>query len=159
MTESRRFMVLDQDLQRYLDEAAGLHGALFERPWSRTALEDLLATPGTAGAAMLDPDGEPRLAGFVLFRSLGDFAEILTVAVAPDHRRRGLGRLLMRHAVQMARESGAERLLLEVQDGNLPAIRLYEDLGMEAFDRRRNYYKSGNGGHADAIMMQLSFHD
>lgn len=156
MTESGRFE-LDGNLRAHLDDAARLHGALFERPWSRAALEDLLAVPGTAGAAALDTEGESRFAGFVLFRSLGDFAEILTVAVAPELRRQGLGRLLLRQAMHKALESGAERLLLEVQDGNLPAIRLYERLGMTRFDRRRNYYESGNGSHADAIMMQLFF--
>ncbi|WP_193184825.1 GNAT family N-acetyltransferase [Nisaea sediminum] len=151
--------VLDESLTAHLAEAARLHGALFERPWSRAALEELLAVPGTAGAAILDIEGQPRFAGFVLFRSLGDFAEILTVAVAPEQRRHGFGRLLMLHAMHKARNAGAERLLLEVQDGNLPAIRLYEALGMTAFDRRPNYYKSGNGSHADAIMMQLIFDD
>jgi len=158
MTESGRFL-LDESLQAHLDEAAELHGAVFERPWSRSTLEEFLATPGTAGAAVLDTAGGPRFAGFVLFRSLGDFAEILTVAVAPEHRRQGLGRLLMRHAADKARETGAERLLLEVHDGNLPALRLYETLGMTAIDRRRNYYNSGTGRPADAIMMQLTFEE
>lgn len=154
MTRSGRFL-LDEDLHAHLDEAAGLHGALFERPWSRSALEELFTAPGTTGAAVVDAVGGHRFAGFVLFRSLGDFAEILTVAVAPEYRRQGLGRMLLRHAVRKAREAGAERLLLEVQDGNLPAMRLYEKLGMTAIDRRPNYYKSDNGSHADAIMMQL----
>ncbi|MBO6560509.1 MAG: GNAT family N-acetyltransferase [Nisaea sp.] len=158
MTAGGRF-VLDEAITAHLDEAARLHGALFASPWSRAALQDLLAVPGTAGAAVLDVEGEPRFAGFVLFRSLGDFAEILTVAVAPEQRRHGHGRRLMLHAMYKARSAGAERMLLEVQDGNLPAIRLYEALGMTAFDRRPNYYKADNGSHADAIMMQLIFED
>lgn len=148
---------LDPDLRPHLDAAAELHGTLFERPWSRTVLEELLAVPGTAGAAVHSTDGDRRFRGFVLFRSLGDFAEILTLAVAPPERGRGLGRRLMEHAVRAARESGAERLILEVQDGNHAAISLYQNLGMTAFDRRRNYYNLGDGSHADAIMMQLNF--
>ncbi|UUX52129.1 ribosomal protein S18-alanine N-acetyltransferase [Nisaea acidiphila] len=146
---------LDLELARYLDAAADLHGALFERPWNRPALEDLLSVSGTDGAAALVSDRTPRFAGFVLFRTLGDFSEILTLAVAPENRRQGIGRLLMEQAVHAARESGAERLVLEVQDGNRSAISLYESLGMTPFDRRRNYYKSGDGSHADAILMQL----
>ena len=156
MTKGGPF-VLEETLTAHLGDAARLHGALFERPWSRAALADLLAVPGTDGAAVLDAACGSRFAGFVLFRNAGDFVEILTVAVVPEMRRQGLGALLMRHAIGKARESGAEKLLLEVQDGNVSAIRLYEQLGMKAFDRRRNYYKSGNGSHADAIMMQLLF--
>lgn len=149
---------LERDLANHLPAAAALHGQLFERPWSTSALADLLAVPGTAGAvAMSDAAAESGLAGFVLFRTLGDFAEILTLAVAPGHRRKGTGRHLMRHALEESRVAGAEKLILEVQDGNLAAIRLYESLGLQAFDRRRNYYKSGNGRHADAILMQLNF--
>ena len=150
---------LDRELAPHLDAAAELHGVLFERPWSRSALEDLLSVSGTAGAAALTAEGISRFAGFVLFRCLGDFAEILTLAVSPGERRRGIGRRLMEHAMCRARESGAERLVLEVQDGNRSAISLYETLGMRPFDRRQNYYKSGDGSHVDAILMQLFLED
>ena len=77
---------LVRDIETYLDDASGLHGAIFDRPWSRDDLQDLLVMPG-----------------------------------------------------------------------NRSAIELYESLGMTTFDRRRNYYKSADGSHADAILMQLIF--
>lgn len=144
------------DLAAYLDAAAALHGALFEHPWSRTALEEMLSVPGTEGLAILQSAADPRFAGFVLFRASGDFAEILTLAVAKDFRRLGLGRRLMRAAVRRAADRGADRMLLEVQVGNESAISLYEELGMKVIDRRKNYYKLADGSHADALMMQLS---
>ncbi|WP_339854721.1 GNAT family N-acetyltransferase [uncultured Nisaea sp.] len=148
---------LVRDIETYLDDASGLHGAIFDRPWSRDDLQDLLVMPGTSGAAILSEGKGPAFAGFVLYQCVGDFAEILTLAVAPDHRRRGFGRWLMREAAEHAAAAGAEKLLLEVQDGNRSAIELYESLGMTTFDRRRNYYKSADGSHADAILMQLIF--
>ncbi|WP_193172432.1 GNAT family N-acetyltransferase [Nisaea nitritireducens] len=148
---------LERDIEAYLDEASALHGAIFDRPWSRDALQDLLVMSGTDGAVILSGAREPAFAGFVLFQCIGDFAEILTLAVLPDHRGRGLGRILMQQALECARDTGAAKLLLEVQDGNLPAIQLYESLGMTAFDRRRNYYRTADGSHADAILMQLFF--
>jgi [ribosomal protein S18]-alanine N-acetyltransferase len=145
------------DIATYLDDAAALHEAIFDRPWSQDALRDLLAMSGADGAVILSDTREPAFAGFVLFQCIGDFAEILTLAVAPDHRGRGLGRSLVQQVFARARETGAEKVMLEVQDGNVAAIQLYESLGMTAFDRRRNYYKAADGSHADAIMMQLFF--
>jgi len=145
------------DIEAYLDDAAALHGAIFDKPWSRDALQDLLVMSGAAGAVILSGTRVPAFAGFVLFQCIGDFAEILTLAVAPDHRGRGLGRSLVQQVLARARETGVEKVMLEVQDGNLPAIQLYESVGMTAFDRRRNYYKAADGRHADAILMQLFF--
>lgn len=156
MTELDGYRLIG-DIEAYLDDAAALHGAIFDRPWSQDALRDLLVMSGSDGAVILSGTREPVFAGFVLFQCIGDFAEILTLAVAPDHRGRGLGRSLVQQVLARARETGAEKVMLEVQDGNLPAVQLYESLGMTAFDRRRNYYKAADGSHADAILMQLFF--
>ena len=156
MTEPDNYR-LEQNIAAYLEEASFLHGAIFDRPWSRDTLRDLLVMPGTDGAVILSKVHETAFAGFVLFQSIGNFAEILTLAVASNHRGRGLGRSLMQLALNRIQETDAEKVILEVQDGNLPAIRLYESLGMMAFDRRRNYYKAADGSHADAILMQLFF--
>lgn len=147
------------DIDAYLDDAAGLHSAIFDNPWSQEAMLDLLLMSGTSGAVMLSESRQPCFAGFILHQSIGDFAEILTLAVSPAHRGMGLGRCLMLQALDRVSQTGAEKLLLEVQDGNVPAIRLYESLGMTAFDRRRNYYKASDGSHADAILMQLFIDD
>ena len=156
MTELDGYRLIG-DIEAYLGDAAALHGAIFDKPWSRDALRDLLLMSGTDGAVILSGAREPEFAGFVLFQCIGDLAEILTLAVAPDHRGRGLGRTLVQQVFARARETGAEKVMLEVQDGNLPAVQLYESLGMTAFDRRRNYYKAADGSHADAILIQLFF--
>ena len=156
MTEPDSYKLV-RNIAAYLEEASSLHGTIFDRPWSRDALRDLLVMSGTDGAVILSRAHETAFAGFVLFRCIGTFAEILTLAVASNHRGRGLGRSLMQLALKSIRETDAEKVILEVQDGNLPAVRLYESLGMMAFDRRRNYYKAADGSHADAILMQLFF--
>ncbi|GAA1560699.1 MULTISPECIES: GNAT family N-acetyltransferase [Streptomyces] len=51
------------------------------------------------------------------------------IEVAPDHRGRGIGRTLIRHAVDFARERGAGHLWLEVTNVNAPAIHAYRRMG------------------------------
>ena len=77
-------------------------------------------------------------------------AEVLNVAVAPSFRRQGLGEKLLLALEDFAKSKGAERLLLEVREGNSPARGLYEKQGFSAFGVRKNYYSDGE----NAIVMQ-----
>ncbi len=69
-----------------------------------------------------------------------------TVAVRPDRRRRGVGLVMMQHALERARERRAKRLVLEVLADNAPAITLYQSLGLRPYDHRRSYTRPISGG-------------
>jgi len=74
----------------------------------------------------------------------------MDIAVAPEHRAKGVGRMLLEQAIAVAREKGAERLVLEVRQSNVPAIRLYEYFGFVEYFVRRGYYE----GKEDALLME-----
>ena len=63
------------------------------------------------------------------------------------------GRLLD-HLQRQLRQQGVNRLLLEVREGNLPALSLYRQYGLTEFGRRRGYYPAA-GGREDAILMDM----
>ncbi len=69
-----------------------------------------------------------------------------TVAVRLDRRRRGVGRVMMQHAMDRARERRAKRLVLEVLADNAPAVSLYRSLGIRPYDERRSYTRPISGG-------------
>jgi ribosomal-protein-alanine N-acetyltransferase len=121
---------------------AALHATSFAAPWSESALRDLFATLGVFALVA----GE----GFILARVAGDEAEILTVAVAPAARRKGLGRALVRSAAARAAAMGATSLFLEVGARNNAAQALYRGLGFVDVGRRKAYY-----GHEDADVLRL----
>lgn len=135
---------------------ADLHGRAFENGWSRQSLEALLGTPGCAMATILV---DRAVAGFILFRRAGIEAEIVTLAIAPDRRRQGLAGLLVADLLDWARQTGIERLYLEVACDNLAALTLYENIGFTQSARRKNYYKSKNSHgrtvFSDAVCMTL----
>lgn len=81
-----------------------------------------------------------------------DEAHITTVAVAEEHRRKGIGRRLMLEILQIAKERGMLTSSLEVRAGNTPAITMYENLGYEPVTRRKGYYPDNR---EDAIVMWL----
>ena len=131
---------------------AAVHGRAFARGWSAADIAELTAGPG--GFALMVEEDDAAL-GFILCRTVGEEAEILTLAVEPGARRRGLGRALVDAAAGAARMAGAETLFLEVAHDNGPALALYEAAGFARAGLRRGYYDLGGGNTADAVVMRL----
>jgi ribosomal-protein-alanine N-acetyltransferase len=93
--------------------------------------------------------------GMVLCRALGGEAEVLTLAVPPWARRKGIGRALMAAATGAAEAAGAKVMFLEVDVANTAAVTLYERLGFTRAGLRKAYYDRGAEGRADALVMRL----
>jgi ribosomal-protein-alanine N-acetyltransferase len=122
---------------------AALHAAAFEDAWDAAALRTMLATPGAF--AFHHPDG------FVLARVAGGEAEILTLAVAPHARGKGLGRALLRTTIAESERMGAEAMFLEAGSDNPAALALYAGLGFAKVGARKAYYRG-----RDALVLRLS---
>lgn len=65
----------------------------------------------------------------------------------------GVGRALLRHAVDAARSARAQLCVLNVDTENEPAKQLYISLGFKITGRREDYYKPGR--HAYALELAL----
>lgn len=117
--------------------------------WTLAQCAGLMAMPGV-WLTLARIDG--AVAGFALSRIVADEAELLLLAVRGSAQRRGLGRGLLDAFIAAARARGANRLHLEVRDGN-HAVRLYESAGFTVAGRRRNYYSGGNGQTYDALTL------
>lgn len=128
---------------------AEVHARAFDKPWSQPELAKLLENQ--AVFALLARAGAPQ--GFVLAWAAAGDAEILTVAVVPEARRKGLGASLVTAAGVAALVRGASHMHLEVAEDNVAARALYVKLGYEEAGRRSAYY-SGEGGAVDAIVMR-----
>lgn len=123
---------------------AALHAACFAKAWDGAALAGLLSAP--ASFAVFAPDG------FILAQAAGGEAEILTLAVAPAARGRGLGRALVTAAARHAATMGANALFLEVEEGNAPALALYAGLGFLQVGRRTGYYEGRDARLLKAVL-------
>ena len=130
---------------------AAVHTSGFETPWTGDDFARFLADPVTFGRVAETADGD--LAGFILCRTIAGEAEILTVVVATDIRRRGVGTVLLAEAMAVA-SARAEAMFLEVAADNPGAIALYAAAGFEAVGRRNGYYGRLAGGSVDAIVMR-----
>lgn len=130
------------------------HARAFDHAWSAPDIAALVDGPG--GFALLVEQDAPAeiVMGFILCRAIGGEAEILTLAVDPAARRRGLARALVEAAAGAAQMAGADVMFLEVAHDNLPAIGLYEATGFARAGLRKGYYDRGAAPAADALVMR-----
>jgi len=129
---------------------AALHGrAMASRPWSEVEFAALLAAPGV----FLVCNGP---SSFALGRIAADEAELLTIAVAPEARRAGLGLGSLAGFETEAAARGAIRAFLEVDTDNLAALALYRAARWADAGRRRGYYRASTGPGTDALVMTKS---
>lgn len=109
----------------------------FRTPWSEAALRDELRNKLAHYQVMMLDEVIQGYAGMWVF--LGE-AHITNVAVAPECRRRGLGRQLMLRMMRLALACHANAMTLEVRETNLAAQALYFQLGFEKAGVRKRYY-------------------
>jgi len=94
-----------------------------------------------------------QVVGVFQWRNLGEEAEILDLAVHPNHRRQGHATFLLRNSLQHMSQSAAKKISLEVRESNAAAIALYKKFGFQLSGRRPNYYRNPE---ESALLMNLS---
>jgi len=118
-------------------------------PWSERSFRNELNHP--YGIMLVAKEGN-NVVGYAGAWLVVDEAHITTVAVAPNARRRGIGRLLTEEILKQAKERGMACSTLEVRAGNEAAIELYKQLGYQETARRKAYYPDNQ---EDALVMWL----
>lgn len=136
-------------------EISALHARLFQPAWDEAAIAALLEHP--ASTSLVAVAGDPKIAvGFVIGQLAADEAEIISVGVAPDWQRAGLGKLLVEGLARAAKRGEANRLFLEVAADNAAALALYRRLGFAEVGRRARYYERSGGDSVDALVLSLT---
>jgi ribosomal-protein-alanine N-acetyltransferase len=118
--------------------------------WTRQIYEDAIGQEGAAALVATSPE---TLAGFVMAVLVVDVAQIESIVVAPDCRRRGIASALVAAVIDWSRARNAGRVELEVRAGSLSAIALYEKAGFVRDGLRRGYY---HDPEEDALLMSLT---
>lgn len=130
---------------------AALHAALFPTAWDRDAIQALIEHP--ASLALVATRPSRMVVGFIIAQIAADEAEILSIGVAPDQQRHGIGRRLVDGAARSAARSEARRLFLDVADSNVAARALYASCGFAEIGRRKAYYTLPGGVREDALQL------
>jgi len=127
---------------------AELEGLSFDLPWPPEVFFEELAS---ATRTYFVSEWEGRITAYGGIMLVAGEAHVMTIAVTPDHRRRGEGTRMLLTLVDAAVERGASALTLEVAVSNVGAIALYRRFGFEEAGRRHEYY-----GREDALVMTVA---
>lgn len=136
--------------QADLDHVVAVERSIYDHPWTPGNFRDSLH----AGYSCWVMEGQGGLIGYgVLMIGVGE-AHLLNLSIARGWQRRGLGRALLGHFVELAGRFAATRMLLEVRPSNVAARALYREAGFLELSVRRGYYPAENG-REDAILMGM----
>ena len=138
--------------EKDIDEVLQLEKLCFPVPWSRDAFRMEVEQNQCARYYVVRENN--LLIGYGGMWLILDEAHITNIAVHPEHRRKGVGRLLMETLMEEAARLNMERMTLEVRVSNTAAITLYKSLGFEEGGIRKGYYSNDR---EDALIM-WNFH-
>lgn len=127
-----------------------LHMRCFDDPWSAVSFRGLLLD---TSILTLGVELEGQLVAFAMAQTIAGESDILTVATAPEQRRKGLGATLIRALINRLGERGVSRITLDVAEDNAPARALYSGFGFTEDGRRPRYYTAGRDVPVDAVLM------
>ena len=120
--------------ESHVSAVAELERQNFSEPWPEIAVRSELTNKLALWLVAVE-DGV--VAGYVGSQTVLQEADMMNIAVADSHRRRGIARMLVE---ELIRQLDAYQLTLEVRASNAPAIALYEKLGFTQVGLRKNYY-------------------
>jgi ribosomal-protein-alanine N-acetyltransferase len=133
-----------------IDAVMKIEETCFSLPWAREEIERDIADNILSAYFVAETSGS--VCGCAGMWVVSDECHIMTIAVTPEHRRSGIGAMLLMKLMDEARLRGASRWFLEVRASNAPAIGMYEKFGFRTIDVRKAYYE--NNKEDAAIMMK-----
>lgn len=132
----------------HVTQVARLEALCFSDPWSESSVASELENELSLWLVALEGD---TLAGYVGSQTVMGETDMMNVAVHPDFRRQGVGKILILALVEELKARDSHSLTLEVRASNAPAHALYEKLGFSQVGLRKNYYRNPK---EDAYILQ-----
>lgn len=131
-----------------IDEVMAIEDRSFPSPWTKESYLEL-APLDTISFYVVKRD--KHVVGYMLYQTWTHEMELHTIAVIPECRRQGIGRLMLEHLIQDAKARRASRIFLQVRPSNDAARALYGAFGFYTVGVRHRYYRDNQ---EDALVMR-----
>ncbi len=142
--------ITKENFHPFLQKILEIEELSFPSPWSVNALKSEIENPISHLWALIMGK---VISGYICFWTFDSEIKLMSVAVHPHDRGKGLGHHLLKEMIETGISKGMRQIWLEVRPSNLVAKGLYERLGFEEAYRRPRYYPDT---HEDAIVMSLN---
>ena len=123
--------------EAHVNAVAELEKLCFHDPWSVNSIMSEVNNPLSCWFVAVDAD---QVVGYIGSQSVLGWADMMNLAVHPDHRGRGIGEELVKQLIDYLMTHEVSCLTLEVRPSNTPARQLYGKMGFVEVGRRPNYY-------------------
>lgn len=142
--------------QEDVDGVMVIEREVVEFPWTPNIFSDCIKVGYSCWVLDAGTKGsDSKIVGYGLMSLSGTEAHILNICIQGASQRTGLGKRMMLHLIQEAKNLQADSVFLEVRPTNSGAFRLYKNLGFKIIGRRKDYYPAQNG-REDALVLELT---
>lgn len=124
----------------------------FNHPWTDVMIEEDMMHDFSDFFVLKIDD---KNVGYVNIWTIDNSIELNRICIDPIFRKKGYGKFLLGHIVEILKDNDLDRIILEVADNNKPAISLYDKFGFKDIHIRKKYYDDG----ADALIKELVIND
>ncbi len=146
MNSSIKTIVIKDDT--YINDIMEIENHSFSDPWSLELFkEEINRDIATVVGAIY----ENKLVGYGGFWAVMNEGHITNVAVSRDYRRMGVGTLILKEMMTIAKSLNINKMFLEVRVSNMSAIALYKSFGFSGIGIRKAYYEDNK---EDALIME-----
>lgn len=136
-------------LNTHLDSVLDIESRVQPFPWSRGNFADSLKSGYQAYVATHND----LVVGFYVAIFAPDIAHLLLIATAPEFQNQGVGKQLLNHCQQLAKDKKYDSIILEVRASNQSATAFYKQSGYQYLTTKPNYYQSLSHVREDAYVM------
>jgi len=140
--------ILEPLAEAHLAEVLRIERECFPAPWTESMFRQEIEETWLSRSFVALEDGS--VAGYIIAWFLRGEVHVLNVAVKASHQRRGIGRRLLTHVIELGEQTDHHLVTLEVRASNDSAKLLYMTMGFAPVGIRRRYYRDND---EDAIVM------
>jgi ribosomal-protein-alanine acetyltransferase len=123
-----------------LNEIYNIEKKVFNDYWSLDLIKSEIIEKKYSRVTVLEL--KKKIVGYIFQREIYDENHIINLAIDIPYQHKGYGRFLLMKILE--KDSNDTNVFLEVKEANLPAVKLYIDLGFEEVDRKERYYSDGS---------------
>jgi len=138
-------------VRRDMPEVLAIEAESFEFPWQE---EDFVRCLHQRNCIGMVAECNRRVVGYMIYELTRNRIHLLNLAVASDHRRRGVGTQMIAKLINKLSSQRRSRITLEVRETNLPAQLFFRANGFRAVCVLHDFY---DDTPEDAYLMQYSY--